>query len=355
MVAAPEIRCFPAKTLSDFSTAVFMHFGVPQADAELAADVLAKSDLRGIDSHGVVSLLPVFAAAPGRAGPAPTVVEERGAAAVVDGRGALGLRTARVALEAAIRRARALGAGVAVARNVGYLGGLWWTVLPAAEQGLVALGATNSMACVAPHGGREPLHGTNPIAAAVPCEPDPIVVDMRTNALRMADYWEAVRTGGSLPDGALMTSEGEPLTDANAVDDAVYLPLAGPKGYGLALLVDVLAGALAGAPIGREVEAETERDGLGAFFLVLEPGFFGPSEHFSAAVRRLADQAHATAPLDRREPVRLPGERSAAERRRRLAGGIPVDSGLWALHEERLAKLGLAVEGPAFAHEAGLP
>ncbi len=347
LLAAAEARRYAVRVLEAA--------GHLPEDANLCADSLVESSLRGLDSHGVVSLLPVYAAAPGRGGAAPAVVEERGAAAVVDGRGALGLRTARVALEAAICRAQALGAGVAVARNVGYLGALWWTVLPAAERGLVALGATNSMACVAPHGGREPLHGTNPIAVAVPCDPDPIVFDMRTNALRMADYWESMRTGGPLPDGALMTSEGEPLTDASAVDDAVYLPLAGPKGYGLALLVDVLTAALAGAPIGREVEAETERDGLAAFFLVLEPGFFGPYERFTGAVRRLADQVRATAPLDRHEPVRLPGERSAAERRRRLAEGIPVDSRLWALHEERLAKLGLAVGGPTFTDETGAP
>ena len=336
-----------------FACAALRAAGFGSEDADACADLLVETSLRGIDSHGVVTLLPVFAEQAlhgvGRAGSAPVVTERRGAAAVVEGRGASGPRTARFALEAAADQARDLGVGAAVARQVGYFGALWWSVAPAADRGLVAVSMVNAMAVVAPAGGSEALHGTNPIAVAVPGEPDPTILDMRTNIFQMADYWESIRTGDPLPEGGLVREDGSSVTDPSEIDDAVYLPLAGAKGYGLALVVDVLTAALAGAPIGREVVWETERDGLAGFFLVIDPAFFGPPERFADGVRRLAEQAHATVPVDEESPVRLPGERGAAERRERLAHGIPVDPVLWRHLEQRLAALGLDVALPALA------
>ena len=334
-----------------FARAVLLEAGFGGADAEACADLLVETSLRGIDSHGVVTLLPVFAEQArngvGRPGAEPAVVRHEGAVAVVEGRGASGPRSARAGLEAAMERARRLGVGAAVTRQVGYFGALWWSVSPAAEQGLVAISMTNAMAVVAPAGGREALHGTNPIAVAIPGDPDPVIVDMRTNVFRMADYWQSIASGAPLPpDSGLVRSDGSPVTDVAEIDDAVYLPLAGGKGYGLGIVVDVLTAALAGSPIGREVVWETERDDLAAFFLVLDPGFFGDPARFADGVRRLAEQARATLPVDEGSPVRLPGERGAAERGPRRRDGIPVDPTLWALLEERLAALDVGVPLP---------
>jgi LDH2 family malate/lactate/ureidoglycolate dehydrogenase len=183
----------------------------------------------------------------------------------------------------------------------------------------------------------------------VPLEPDPIILDMRTNTFRMADYWESVRTGARLPEGGLMRPDGSPVTDLAEIGEAVYLPLAGPKGYGLAIVVDVLTAGLAGGPIGRELEPKMEMDGCSAFFLVVDPDFFGSREQVCDAVLRLVRQVRETAPLDPTVPVRLPGERGAEERRRRLASGIPVDARLWDQMHERLAALGVTTPGPALS------
>jgi LDH2 family malate/lactate/ureidoglycolate dehydrogenase len=332
-----------------FVLATLARAGWDRDDAALLADMLVETSLRGVDSHGITALLPLYARLARRsAGRAePTVVHENAAVAVVDGHGALGIRTAHTSIAIARERAAESGVGAVAARGVGYLGALWWCVEPTARTGALALVCCTSRACVAPHGGREPLHGTNPLAVAIPNEPDPILVDMRTNALRMADYRETVRSGGSLPEGALINRAGESLIDPNRIDAAVYLPLAGAKGYGLALIVDVLAAALSGAPIGRELDAAGEDEGVGAFFLVLEPLHFGTSDAFGVAVRRLAEQVHSTEPLDPADPVRLPGERSQRERRRRLADGIPVDPGDWARMRAELAELGLDVSEEA--------
>ena len=325
--------------------------GMGDTDASACADLLTESSLRGVDSHGVVAQLAVYAEQArrgiGAPGCIPEVVQRRGAVSVVDGAGASGPRTARLAMETACDLAVDLGVGCVVARSVGYFGALWWSAHPAAERGLVGLATVNAMAFVAPHGGLEALHGTNPIAVAIPSEPHPIVHDMRTNTFRMADYWESVRTGGPLPAGALRSPDGSPVIDASALEaglwsSAVSLPLAAEKGYGLALVVDVLTAALAGTPIGREVTLEHEDDSLAAFFLAVDPAAFGPPDRFADGVHRLAEQAHATTPLEPETPVRLPGERSEAERGRRLREGIPVEPELWKRLGEHLEALGLS-------------
>jgi ureidoglycolate dehydrogenase (NAD+) len=338
-----------AEAARDFALAVLGEAGMGEADTQACADLLVESSLRGVDSHGVVVQLSLYVeharhgiGAPGRA---PAVVERHGAIAIVEAAGASGPRTARAALEAACDLADAHGVGCAVAR-LGYFGALWWSVHPAAARGLVALATVDAAAFVAPHGGVEALHGTNPIAVAIPHEPDPILLDMRTNTFRMADYWESIRTGIPLPEGALLAPDGTPLThpdelDASLWTSAVSLPVAGEKGYGLALVVDVLTAALAGTAIGRELELDHEDTGLAAFFLAVDPAAFGPPERFADAVGRLADQVHETTPSEPDTPVRLPGERSAAERRRRLEEGIPVDPVLWGQLVRRLEALGL--------------
>lgn len=340
----------PAAGAHEYAERALMDAGFGAEDARVCADLLLGSSLRGVDSHGVVALLPMFVeharAGVGREGTAPSIVAEQGAVAVVTGGGASGPRTARLAVEAASERARRTGVGVAVAAEIGYFGALWWCVAPPAAEGLVAIAACNAMAFVAPHGGREALHGTNPIAFAFPGTPDPIVVDMRTNTLRMADVWRSAATGEPLPDDAVRLEDGTAITDFAELESAgwegaVSLPAAGVKGYGLALAIDLLSAGLAGTPIGREIAWETEQASLAAFFLVLDPAAFGPPERFAGAVARLQEQVHATTPVEAGSPVRLPGERSADEHRRRLAEGIPVDLALWERMERRLADLGV--------------
>ncbi len=339
-----------ADSARGYAERVLAEAGFGTEDATICADLMVASSLRGIDSHGVVALLPMFAehakAGVGREGTAPVVVDQQGAVAVVAGGGSSGPRTAQLAVEAATERARRLGVGVAVAREIGYFGALWWCVAPPAESGLIGVAACNAMAFVAPHGGREALHGTNPIAFAFPNEPEPLIVDMRTNTLRMGDVWRSAATGEPLPDGAVRLEDGTPVTDYAKLESvgwegAVSMPAAGVKGYGLALAVDLLSAGLAGTPIGREIAWETEQQTLAAFFLVLDPAAFGPAERFSDAAARLSEQVHATTPIDPASPVRLPGERGAAERERRLAEGIPVDLVLWERMERRLEELGV--------------
>jgi len=349
--AAADAQRVDAEALRSYAESALASAGAGAEDAAAWADLMLHASLRGVDSHGVASLLPVFCeqalAGIGAPATAPAVAEERGSVRVVEGRRAGGARTARLAMDAACELAHRNGVGATVAGSIGYFGSLAWTVEPAALDGLLGLCACNAMAFVAPEGGREALHGTNPIAVAIPAEPDPIVVDMRTNAFRMADYRTGLAEGRPLPDGVLLGPEGEFVTDVAVLEQlgwerAVSLPAAGAKGYGLALVVDVLTAALAGTPVGREIRGwASEHAGLAAFFLAVDPAAFGPVERFAGTVARLAEQVHETVPLDEGVPVRLPGERAAAERRTRLARGVPFEPGPWERMESELRALGL--------------
>jgi LDH2 family malate/lactate/ureidoglycolate dehydrogenase len=274
--------------LHAYAREILLGAGFGPEDADACADLLTETSLAGIGTHDAFALLPLYVeyARNGVGGrdANPTVSGDAAAARIVDGGGASGPRTMRLAAAVAAERARASGIGLVSARRVGYFGAMRWSAAPLAQQGLIAIVACNAMASEPPALGLEPISGTNPIAIAIPHEPDPIVLDMRTDHL-----------------------------DPPA------------RGYGLALMIDVLTAGLAHGPIGREVEWETERGGLAALVIAIDPAFGSAAKSFAGTVARLAHQVHATTPVTPGQPVRLPGERAARERRRRLRDGIPVE------------------------------
>jgi LDH2 family malate/lactate/ureidoglycolate dehydrogenase len=313
--------------LGDYATRVLSAVGYPPEDARLCAQGLLEASLRGIDSHGVAILLPHYVRLLRnhrvQVDTEPVIDLEQGAIFRVKGRHALGARTIRFAIEHAIARCSQFGIGAAAVAECGYLGALAVHLVPFSAHDRILLLTSNSEACVAPFGGIEPLHGTNPIAALVPAGKDrALVMDMRTNALRMADYWQALDSDGELPEGAVLQASGSPTVRPADADGGVYLP-AGAKGYVLALLVDVLTAGLSGGPIGQDLRGVGPEQ-YSAFVLALDPTVLNPDGGFDSAIERLGRQARSVKPADPSRPVRLPGERAERERSRRVERGIPV-------------------------------
>ena len=252
------IQHFPIERLYEFSTRVFIHFGVSDADAQQAADVLAASDLRGVDSHGVARLRSYFDMLTlGRINPTPNVrvVRELPATATVDGDNGLGLVVAPKANAIAMDKAEAVGAACVSVCNSNHFGMAGYYPLQALGRGLIGWAMCNSTKLVAPLWGAERMLGTNPIAIAFPCATEPpVVIDFASSATAYGKIEIALRKGVDLPVGWAIDREGRPATrPEQMIDGGALLPLGstreagGHKGYCLAALVDMLSCVLSGA------------------------------------------------------------------------------------------------------------
>jgi L-2-hydroxycarboxylate dehydrogenase (NAD+) len=340
----PDPTLFAPEQLFDFTFRVFRHLGVPEADARTAATVLQAADLRGIDSHGVARLHTYFDMMQlGRIDPRAkvTIVRESPSTATVDGGNGLGLVVGPKANAIAMEKAVAAGSGWVSVRNTNHYGIAGYYVLEALKRDLIGWSMTNATKTVAPLWGAERMLGTNPIAIAFPgLEEPPIVIDMATSAAAYGKIEIARRAGKSIPLGWAIDRSGAPTTDPNAmIDGGAQLPLGstreggGHKGYGLALMVDVLSAVLSGANWGpftppfalqQELPARSVGKGIGHFFGALRIDAFIDKDEFKRQIDDLVRTFRKTRAAPGTAGPLIPGdpEREAEGIRRRE--GIPL-------------------------------
>ncbi len=334
----------PHGLLAEQIRAVFLSWGMRPEPVETAVGLMIEADLRGIDSHGV-GMLPTYdqRRRAGKIDPLAEVrtLREGPVLTLVDGGHGLGHPAARFAMERACAKAETAGLGVAVVARSNHFGaaGVYSTI--AAERGLIGFACTGTtQRAVVPTGGREPRFSTNPIAfAASPAEGEPFSLDMATSTVAVGKIAIARRAGSPLPEGWTVRPDGLPETDAAAAFHATpkrLTPLGGNrtlgshKGYGLAVMVDILASVLGGANIGG-FNLETGKPGrfieVGHFFLALDPAFFNAD--FAEDLGGLMARLRATPPIDPARPVLVPGDPEHAARRERLRSGIPMTEALF--------------------------
>src|SRR5919106_3138200 len=225
-----EFHRFPVDYLKNFSARVFMHFGIAEVDAKQAADVLAKSDLRGIDSHGVARLRTYFDMLElGRINPKPNIkiVREKASVATVDGDNGLGLVVGPKANEIAMDKAETHGSGWVSVCNTNHFGIAGYYPLKALERDLIGWAMTNSTKLVAPLWGAERMLGTNPIAIAFPgYQEPPIVIDMATSAVAYGKIEIALRKNEEIPKGLIIDKDGRNTTNPqDMIAGGAQLPL----------------------------------------------------------------------------------------------------------------------------------
>jgi LDH2 family malate/lactate/ureidoglycolate dehydrogenase len=341
----PEETCsYPIEQLTEFSERVFRSFGVPESDARQAADVLAASDLRGIDSHGVARLHSYFDMLTlGRINPRPEVriVRQLPGTATVDGDNGLGLVVGPRANEIAMDKAEAEGSGWVSVCNTNHFGIAGYYVLQALKRDMIGWAMTNATKLVAPLWSAERMLGTNPIAVAFPGkEGPPIVIDMATSATAYGKIEIAMRKQQPIPDGWAIDASGTATNDPlDMIEGGALLPLGGDrehgghKGYCLAAMVDILCCVLSGANWGpfappfalrQEIPARSVGRGIGHFFGALRiDGFIDPDE-FKAQIDEWVHVFRAARPAPGTPGPRIPGdpEREAEALRRR--SGIPL-------------------------------
>lgn len=341
----------PVDQARAFCADVFRQLGASPEEVSTCADLIVETSLRGIDSHGFM-ILPVYArrirSGQIRPGARHEVVREGATTALVDGRQGLGHVTSTAVMDLAIRKAREAGVGAVSAYNLNHNGAISLYAMRAAEQGLIGLCMANATPRVVPHGGREGLHGTNPIAYAIPAgEEAPIVFDCATGH-SAAPILRAKEACEPIPPGVALDREGSPTTDAAAAWEGWLMPVGGVIGYGFGLLVDVLVGALAGSCCGKDVPPVSDLVspyGCGFFALALDPSRFGGAKRFGERVDFLVKSIRNCPPAEGTAEVRVPGHRGNAEKKRRLRQGIPVEGTAWRRLRRDLTDCGLSPEG----------
>jgi L-2-hydroxycarboxylate dehydrogenase (NAD+) len=227
-------------------------------------------------------------------------------------------------MEVAIGKAQEFGVGLVGVRNATHCGMAGYYVNMAAQRDLVGLIICDCRPQVTALGGAEAVLGTNPIAIAVPTTSFPIVLDMSTASITIGDLLSAIQTGQPVDETLALDANGHPTSDPKAAMKGAVKPLGEHKGYGLALMAQILSGALVGA-------ATIPEPGLdyGYLILVVNPAIFVPVVQFKREVWRLVERVKASRRLPGVVEILVPGERAFRERERRRREGVDVDEALF--------------------------
>lgn len=324
--------------------------------ATLQADLLTEGDLRGHASHGLQRL--------------PNLVERvrrnlvnlrttgshdwfTEVALAVDGQHGLGPPVAMRAMDAIIGRAAEHGVAVCGISRANHLAMLAPYVEHAANEGLIGIATTTSEPLVHPWGGRTAVLGTNPLAIAVPTAQEPCVLDMSTGATSAGRIISAEELGELLPDGLAIDETGTPTTDPVAARRGAISPFGGPKGYGLAVALEMLVGALTISAMGTAVRGTLDADhpvNKGDVFLAIAPGVWNPAggEH---ALWGFAEQLRTAPRAPHFEGIEVPGDRARARRERHLRDGVLIARTTW--DEVTVIARGLGVAPPTVTEGYG--
>jgi len=327
-----------------FVISVFKQMGCTEVDSKLAAEVLLKSDLRGIDSHGVARLSGYIRLwEKGRINTKPNikVLRDKTSTATLDGDAGLGLVVAPRAMEMAIEKAKTCGSGWVAVSNSNHFGIAGYHAMKALAYNMIGHAMTNASPLVAPTFSKERMLGTNPICYAIPAgKCGPVVIDMATSAAANGKLEISQRKNQSLPLGWIQTDDGIETRNPHGLKEGgSLLPLGSNrmmgshKGYGLSAMVDIISGVLSGANFGPwvppfvsflEVQPNLPGKGLGHFLGAMEIDGFCDVEDFKSRMDRWIERFKISIPIDAANPVIIPGEPEAEFEKERIISGIPL-------------------------------
>jgi uncharacterized oxidoreductase len=349
----PAIR---AEVLRDFVTRLFTASGVPDDEARTVVDGLIGANLRGHDSHGVMrapQYLEFLENGDYRTGVALRVEHETPAVVVCDGQWGFGQVQAHRLLDLVLPKAEALGLAAGTARNCGHIGRLGEYAERAAECGLILIATVNNCGAgqrVAPPGGIEPRLGTNPLCAGVPTEGEPVVLDFGTSVVAEGKVRVYHIDGNRpVPEGWLLDAQGQPTTDPSVLyktPRGSILPMGGTqayKGFGLGLVLDMLAGGLTGGKGSHPGSPPAK--GNNVVFLVLDPERFAGRDSLLRESSQVADYMRTTPRAPGAGPILLPGDPERITLEKRSRDGIPMEESHWAKLTGLAAKLGVPAPG----------
>ncbi|PTW63094.1 LDH2 family malate/lactate/ureidoglycolate dehydrogenase [Breoghania corrubedonensis] len=334
---------------ADYCVDLLRHAGLPADDAATVAASLVRADLRGVNTHGITRMQVYMERLSGgliNARPNMTLTKPTPVVGHLDGDNALGFVTATRAMNEAMKMAETFGIGMVAANHSNHYGMAAAYILQAAEAGYISFAFSNAPAAMPAWGGRAALLGTSPFAAGAPAGgKTPFVVDFSPAITTRGAIRRAMRHGKPLAPGLALDSEGRPTTDPKAAFEGVVLPMGGPKGSGLAMLMDVMSGVFAGAGfaggVGDLYGGAGPQD-VGHFFLAMKPGLFMSSEEFQTRMETLVRTVHDQPRAEGFDEVLMPGERGARCEETYRREGIPFADEDIALLQETATTYGTA-------------
>ena len=325
------------RQLERYMTTTLQAVGLPDADAQTVARLMAEADLQGSDGHGVIRL-PQYCkrilAGGVNTRPNIRVEQERAATALMHGDNGMGHLVMKRAAELAISKARQSGMAWVGSHFSNHAGPASLYARMALEHDMIGLYfAVGNANHLPPWGGLSMLLSTNPIAAAIPAgEEAPIVLDMATTVAAYGKVKAKAQRGEMMPEGWMMDRLGQPLLDPKRSEEGFLLPIGGYKGYGLALVVGLLAGTLNGAAMGKDVidfnqDVHSVTD-TGQAIAIIDPAAFGEVSHFKQQVDVLIRDIRNSERIPGVDRIWLPGEQSHPRRATYLREGIPLPGAL---------------------------
>lgn len=321
----------PVRDLIQTCIVLLQKVGVPPDQAATVAEIVVEADLRGVESHGLLRLPAYIHRVQAGLMTAVTelkTVRERGATVLLDAQSGFGQVAGVVAMTQAMDRARQHGVGVAAVRNANHFGIAAHYAMMALSQRMIGVVTANAAPSMAAWGGAAPVLGTNPICVAIPTGGDvDIVLDMASSMVARGKIRLAASKGQRIPLGWALDADGRPTEDPTAGLKGTVVPIGGPKGYGLALAVDVLSGVMTGADFGTRLTSVHElkqHSSVGFVTQALDITAFAEWDEFAASIGALVAEVLNSPRAPGVSRIYLPGEIEWLKQQERLKSGVPV-------------------------------
>jgi LDH2 family malate/lactate/ureidoglycolate dehydrogenase len=328
---------FSFAQINDFLGQAFLSLGFPHHDALLIAQLMTQAEFQGSDGHGVIRL-PAYTKRIRSGGinlkPNIKVIKEKMATALIDGDNAMGHLVMHHATQLAIEKAKTTGIAWVGSQLSNHAGPASLYAKMALEHDMIGLYfAVGNANHLPPWGGLDMLLSTNPIAAAIPAlEETPIVLDMATTVAAYGKVKAKAQKGEMMPEGWMIDKEGRPLLDPKRSDEGFLLPIGGYKGYGLSLVVGILAGTLNGAAMGHQV-IDFNKDyqtitNTGQAIAIIDPNAFGEIDDFKRSIDQLIRDIKNSQKMPNVDRIWLPGEQSHEKKSHYMTHGVELSAPL---------------------------
>lgn len=364
--------------LYELAVEMFLRYGFSQEDSTKIADVILTSDRFGVESHGVnrLTLYP-FGLDIGRIkrDAQMKVVEDRLCCGVIDADDGMGQLAGIMGMELAMEKARTYGVGMVSVRNSNHFGIAGYYSMMAAKQGFMGISMTNAEALVVPTYAREPMFGTNPIAVTIPAYPHPFHMDFATSIMTCGKMEVYAKTDHALQPGMLVDEQGVTSLDPNVFlrirdnkSNPAYtgktrggiMPMGGEgmlfgghKGYGLALLVDIMCGVMSHGAVSKGVRVTKDKEKCTHFFAAIDYSLFGDKEETNRLLSAYLQSMRDAEPAEGQSRVYVHGDKEAEAERDVLAHGVGINPATYAEIEKYCVKKGIKIQDYLIPEESG--